>query len=801
MSLTRQMPRVRTAALGAALCVALCGQLGAQIPTVRIGTVLDGPWEGNETVRGLTRSEVQKLTEGEFDVRFPEEAYLVGDWTIEIARQHLDQLLADPSIDIVIAWGVLASQLTCCYESLSKPVIAPAILDIELQRMPYRGGVSGFENLTYVALPDTLSREIDQFRQIVPFHTLAVLANQTLLDATPLQARSTPALDELGIELTYVGITESAADVLARIPEGIDAVYAWPLYLMSPDEAVKLIAGLNERKIPTFYGLGREGVEAGMLATSGYADFFPRLSRRIALNVQSILLGEDAGDLPVHITVRRQLIVNMATARAIGVSPRWSILDQAELLHAEEVDDVVSLSLGRVVQQAIVANLDLEVRRRDVEAMAQDIVRSRSQLLPQLDAGLLGSQIDEDRARASFGQQFERQVVGSATLRQLLYSDQAWAGLRIEKDLQAGRELDFQVARLDIALDAAVTYLNLLRAKRQVGIQRNNLELTRSNLQLAQSRLSVGAASPAEVYRWESQVATDRKALIEAFAGRRIAEIAINRLLDQPLDRPFITREVALDDPSLITGQDRFVGYTETPRRFAVFSDFLVVHGLDSAPELAQIQTSLSAQERALLAARRAYWAPTIGAEASLDERLETAGVPENEPPPPFDLPTLDDTSWAVGISIGLPLFTSGQRKADRVQAELRIEQIETFYDSVAQKIEQRIRTGLELTRASYAGIQLSEQAAEAAGKNLELVSESYARGAVSIITLLDAQNASLNTNEVAADALYDFLIDLMEVQRAANQFDFFVDPASRDEWFRILELHFSEAGLGPLEP
>ena len=51
-------------------------------PPVRIGVVVDGPWDQNQAIQALTVREVTALTEGEFDVSFPEEAYLVGDWRI-----------------------------------------------------------------------------------------------------------------------------------------------------------------------------------------------------------------------------------------------------------------------------------------------------------------------------------------------------------------------------------------------------------------------------------------------------------------------------------------------------------------------------------------------------------------------------------------------------------------------------------------------------------------------------------------------------------------------------------------------
>lgn len=61
----------------------------------------------------------------------------------------------------------------------------------------------------------------------------------------------------------------------------------------------------------------------------------------------------------------------------------------------------------------------------------------------------------------------------------------------------------------------------------------------------------------------------------------------------------------------------------------------------------------------------------------------------------------------------------------------------------------------------------------------------------MSIIELLDAQNASLSARAAAANAEYEFLLDLMEVQRATNNLDFFRSDAARDAWVGALESFF----------
>ncbi len=786
-------------AIGLILLSAVAAAQPEELPVVRIGVIVDGPWEQNETVRRLTIDEVTTLTEGEFDVRFPAEAYLIGDWSYQTARDNLERLLRSPDVDIIITWGILVSHAVCCYADLPKPVVAAAVIDPVLQGLPNKGGASGVPNLSYVEFENKIDREIAIFRQIVSFSRLDFLINTNFVEAIPeLPGRTFQLAAQTGLEVGMIPVGDSVEEALTAIPDDAEALYLWPLFHLSSDQRQRLIHGLKERRLPSFTALDLGEVAEGVLASATSNDFFPRLARRVALNIQRIMLGENAGLLPVRFSYRERTKINMATARAIGVSPRWEILREAELLHTEE-SGLGTMSLERAVNEAIEANLDLAVRRRAVAAAAQEIAVARAAYRPQLGLSALGVQIDDDRAAASFGSQAERTTSGSLTLSQLLFSDPGLANIRIQEELQRSREEELEALRLDIALEAASTYLNLLRAKSLVRIQRSNLEVTRSNLELARIRRTIGAANPAEVFRWESQIATDRKSLVEAQASQDAAEIVLNRLLHRSLEQGFVYAEVELDDPGLITGQERFEGYTETPARFRLFRDFMVQEGLTVAPELRQLDAAIKAQERLLTSLRRSFWAPTVALEGSLEEILSRGGA--GSAGPGFSigdlmLPRADDSSWSIGVGASLSLYSGGSRRAEVIQAEEELTQLTLQFDAVAEAIATRIRAGLQIARASFEGIELSLQASEAARKSLDLVSDAYARGAVSILDLLDAQNAAVSGDQLYANAIYDFFVDLMEIQRAANRFDFFLSAAERDLWYERLEDYFDRAGV-----
>ena len=153
-----------------------------------------------------------------------------------------------------------------------------------------------------------------------------------------------------------------------------------------------------------------------------------------------------------------------------------------------------------------------------------------------------------------------------------------------------------------------------------------------------------------------------------------------------------------------------------------------------------------------------------------------------------------DRNNWEVGVQATLPLFAGGERSARRSQAEVELQRLRTERAAVANRIEQRVRSTLHDTGASYTAIGLARQSAAAARRNFELIQDSYGRGVVSIIDLLDAQNAAVTAEAAAANAINDFLLDLMEVERAVGRFGFFVTPAERQDYFDRLNRYAAEA-------
>ena len=134
------------------------------------------------------------------------------------------------------------------------------------------------------------------------------------------------------------------------------------------------------------------------------------------------------------------------------------------------------------------------------------------------------------------------------------------------------------------------------------------------------------------------------------------------------------------------------------------------------------------------------------------------------------------------------------RRRAPR--SEIELDELTIQREATQQRIEQRIRSILHQAGASFAAIRLSRDAAEAAHKNLDLVTDSYSQGVVDIITLLDAQNQALVAELVAANSIFDYLIDLMSVQRAVGKFDYYRSPEDRQDFLDRLDAFFRDNGF-----
>jgi putative ABC transport system substrate-binding protein len=187
------------------------------------------------------------------------------------------------------------------------------------------GNVTGLS----VQSPETAGKRIELLHEIVPgFHRLAILGNpdspNVRLELPEVQAGAR----RLGFETATFQIrrAEDIASAFEPLKSWADALYVVTDPLVSTYR-IRVSTLALEARLPTIYGF-RELVESGGLMS--YGPNFPDLYRRTAEFVDQILRGTRPADIPVEQPTRFDLVVNLTTAKALGLTIPETFLVRAD---------------------------------------------------------------------------------------------------------------------------------------------------------------------------------------------------------------------------------------------------------------------------------------------------------------------------------------------------------------------------------------------------------------------------------------------------------------------------------------
>jgi putative ABC transport system substrate-binding protein len=186
------------------------------------------------------------------------------------------------------------------------------------------GNVTGLSN----QLTDAAGKRVELLHQIVPgLRRLAIMANvNPLSDLERAQAQE--AGKKLGLDTTILEIRkrEDIPRGFDTIKERADALYVANSGFLAANRLRIIISTLSAR-LPTVFG-SRAWVDGGGLMSYG-SDFAARY-RRSADFVDKILRGTKPADIPVEQPTKLDLVVNLITAKALGLTIPETLLATAD---------------------------------------------------------------------------------------------------------------------------------------------------------------------------------------------------------------------------------------------------------------------------------------------------------------------------------------------------------------------------------------------------------------------------------------------------------------------------------------
>jgi putative ABC transport system substrate-binding protein len=233
-------------------------------------------------------------------------------------------------VDVIVAVGGRATQ-DAQQATTTIPIVMSVVIDpLGSGLVPSLARPGG--NVTGLSLmaPDLVGKQLQVLKEVVPkVSRVALLWN-------PDNPGSAPQLREAEAAARALGVRLQALE--ARAPQEIDSAFA----AMTRERAGALVVLgdailLNQRRqiaelaakrrLPAVYAL-REHAEAGGLM--GYSANPLDLERRAATFVDKILKGAKPADLPIEQPSKFELVINLKTAKALGLTIPHSLLLRAD---------------------------------------------------------------------------------------------------------------------------------------------------------------------------------------------------------------------------------------------------------------------------------------------------------------------------------------------------------------------------------------------------------------------------------------------------------------------------------------
>lgn len=722
----------------------------------RIAIVRDGNSQENDKI-ALIKSELNQMLSPNTKITFDISEKFNANWQDNQYKSVILAALQDSDIDMILGLGVLVIQEAAREElRLTKPFISATALNGHLPKLRYsKDDYSLKENLAVIVQTQDTGHDLRVFSNIWKFNRLHVYIGKEIYDNLD---DLVPTFNEYsrssGLEIIPVPIGMDVDTILAEPSDDVQASYLIATPRLTLEKRAQLIEGLNKKKIPTFSSLGPNDLELGALATIK-SDIEQTIVRRTALNIYNLIDGASTKDLPVFLISDPKLQINARTAVSIGYSPNVEARVTATFLYPEAFEvDVESLQLADVISMAKKGNKDLFISWEQTEFAGKTKNIALSPMLPQL--GLSGSYSYYDLLAVGIilPEQWMQLTIG---LRQMIYDDLAISNYRASKRKYDAAKYLNESNMLNVYQSAAENFLRYSQARLIHEVQVSNLKLTEGNLDIAQMRVDVGTSGHDEVYRWQAELAGRKSAVLDAESLVEKSRISLNQVLGVDLSKRWKPQEESIDPESFAWLNGSFSDVFETDKSVRNFTFALRRYALKASPEINLLLREKEAQEIILGQWKRSYFLPSVNANLSYGRN-------------PYYTPKelgLGDYQFQADVTASLPLFEGTRRIYEVQRQKARLNEIGYQLQKSEELIEKRLRSAVRNLEASFPNIKYSNVAAENARKNFEVVREKYASGIVNITRLLEAQTSTITAELRAVSAIYSFLIDLSELQRA----------------------------------
>jgi outer membrane protein len=395
------------------------------------------------------------------------------------------------------------------------------------------------------------------------------------------------------------------------------------------------------------------------------------------------------------------------------------------------------LTLGEALTQVVDTNLNVLISRESVNQAVEQVVQSRSGLLPQVtfDASQrrnLSASVGANLVRSGVNNRFDTQLNGRLDL----LNPETIARYQAAKMAVAVAELGEAGVRQSIMAAVATNYFAHLRNIERITVLDDNISRAQSLLELARNQLNAGVATQIDVTRAESQLAVAEQARLQQDTVVQGSELQLKQLLaldiNQPLElAPFAVRRTA---PGVYTPSEADLVY-------------------ERRPDLQSAQALLEQNQLEVRAAKYGRL-PSLALVGSYGYATERA----------FD--GNEAKTWSGSLALSVPIFDGARIRSlssyamsrQRAQA-LRVRDLE-------YQISAELRLARQDATSRLAQIAVAEKGLALAREELELAQKRFEQGVADNREIIEAQGRLSTASDNVVEAVYLYNLSRVELAR-----------------------------------
>ncbi len=300
--------------------------------------------------------------------------------------------------------------------------------------------------------------------------------------------------------------------------------------------------------------------------------------------------------------------------------------------------------------------------------------------------------------------------------------------------------MDEAVAIQDIIQEVKVSFFNILKAEKLLGVARQSLEQLQAHRHVAQNFFDVGLIPRNELLQSEVQVANGEQSLIRAENGVELAKSKFNTVLRRNINDPVQVEDIL------------------TYRQYDLHIEDCFKAAMENRPEI-KSQALKVDQAKSLVKLAKSDFYPTVSAVGHYERVGDTPGVSGTA--------FKDAESWYVMGVASWTFWEWGKTKYRVDASRSRENQSIDLLNNTRDQITLEVKNAYLLMRESEKQVMVTKKAIEQAEENFRINQERYREQVATSTDVLDAQTLLTRAKSDYANALSEYHIGHARLERA----------------------------------